>query len=1053
MNNLLQSSPKNPCPVCGRSHDTDCRIRDDGEIVLCHTKGQGGTKSIDCPPDKVNNGDYTYKYVRTDNAGKGVYTLVHSGNSIKKDVRQSGSTEYLYYDRSETPMFKASRVDDGSGGKRFSQFCRELKEDNTWGEWEKFTPSSETPGKWISNFSEEKKKACRGLIRFYQVDNLRPGTAYFVEGESNVEYLREKGFNAFSSCGGAGKLNKYGDPTVNSEDLLAAGINHIVLCPDRDVPGMKHMIEMLSFLKEHNPDIEISWLRVFKDETFSWYRLPKSGGVDLQDYIENRLQDLSDEQVQTAIAQLIEKEVPAYVNSLKQPDASVAYHKGNKNSKDNTKKLVTAEDFLQLDSQIEQILSSDRTSREVNHDLQVLKAKYPDIDSRSFKTMVDSAEQEIEERNVPKFSRMQQIAKLKNKRLNLYKILPQELARLLYDRADQLPVAHEFMFNTLLAVVSSLIGTRSKFMIARGIDYYVAPIIRTATVAPSGSKKTPAMKAITGPLYRMEKQLRDEHKIALEQYHKDLEYYEAHKKEKDFEGEKPVEPLLRRLTMGKATPESIIRFLAQEQNRNSVLIAMDEVSSLFKFNQYTGGDHREMDLREFDGDVMQKDTVNESLLVEKSCVCRTGTTQPETLAKIIIENGDSDDPTGLFARWLFSMPPCPEPYLNLSQVSEVNILDQNLEALYRKIDTLPMVDYEFTKKGVHEFETFQHGLVNLRRGIFSKGVETALPKFEAYTAKFAGILHIIHACYNGEEPSITIPDMFMEMGKYLAKYYLGQVRVLHAYISSTDEISGRMLAIQDFAERKDGVTAQNVLSLPQMKKVKVRDARDLLHQMAANGHGYVEHRGRVLIYHATKSLEHTDMDYEPMYASVLERSIEKVIRGAKHVTPSEMYTSSSIRSRHKTCTLLPEGSTLRDFMVWVFGRMEVLGMGTVTSKGNFIPNMPEEVEDDSQETPAYDYSDLEASLELDVTEEIEVSPNKDETPSNDSTDDPNGVKPGSKFAFRIEEDHPDFDIYKIYKDCEGKVLRWMSDIGLYSVKMAKLGRVVSIPIEFMAFTG
>src|SRR4028118_1164619 len=34
--NLVSSSKSNPCPVCGRTKDGDCRISHDGQMVLCH---------------------------------------------------------------------------------------------------------------------------------------------------------------------------------------------------------------------------------------------------------------------------------------------------------------------------------------------------------------------------------------------------------------------------------------------------------------------------------------------------------------------------------------------------------------------------------------------------------------------------------------------------------------------------------------------------------------------------------------------------------------------------------------------------------------------------------------------------------------------------------------------------------------------------------------------------------------------------------------------------------------------------------------------------------
>jgi hypothetical protein len=33
---LLNSSKSNPCPVCGRTKDGDCRISYDGKMILCH---------------------------------------------------------------------------------------------------------------------------------------------------------------------------------------------------------------------------------------------------------------------------------------------------------------------------------------------------------------------------------------------------------------------------------------------------------------------------------------------------------------------------------------------------------------------------------------------------------------------------------------------------------------------------------------------------------------------------------------------------------------------------------------------------------------------------------------------------------------------------------------------------------------------------------------------------------------------------------------------------------------------------------------------------------
>ena len=49
---LFNSSPLDPCPVCGRDDaGGDCRISDDGALVLCH---HGSTFS---PPSGLKSGD------------------------------------------------------------------------------------------------------------------------------------------------------------------------------------------------------------------------------------------------------------------------------------------------------------------------------------------------------------------------------------------------------------------------------------------------------------------------------------------------------------------------------------------------------------------------------------------------------------------------------------------------------------------------------------------------------------------------------------------------------------------------------------------------------------------------------------------------------------------------------------------------------------------------------------------------------------------------------------------------------------------------------------
>ena len=59
MSSLTPSSTKNPCPVCGRKKDGDCRIKDNG-IVFCHTFAD----------ETVGEEQNGYRFVQQNNDGR-----------------------------------------------------------------------------------------------------------------------------------------------------------------------------------------------------------------------------------------------------------------------------------------------------------------------------------------------------------------------------------------------------------------------------------------------------------------------------------------------------------------------------------------------------------------------------------------------------------------------------------------------------------------------------------------------------------------------------------------------------------------------------------------------------------------------------------------------------------------------------------------------------------------------------------------------------------------------------------------------------------------------
>lgn len=95
-------------------------------------------------------------------------------------------------------------------------------------------------GAWIWNM--------QGVERLpYQLDKLKTHeTVYVVEGEKDADALWARGLPATTNSGGAG-AGKW--KPSDSEWLKAAGVKRVVLLPDNDGPGRKHMDEVAKSVK------------------------------------------------------------------------------------------------------------------------------------------------------------------------------------------------------------------------------------------------------------------------------------------------------------------------------------------------------------------------------------------------------------------------------------------------------------------------------------------------------------------------------------------------------------------------------------------------------------------------------------------------------------------------------------------------------------------------------------------------------------------------------------------------------------------------------------
>jgi energy-coupling factor transporter ATP-binding protein EcfA2 len=193
----------------------------------------------------------------------------------QKPVRASKSVTYPYdrlVDGQIEAIAQVKRSDDGMGKRYFSQ--------------------SHWDGKhWVSGLPDDIKSQVH-LYRIFDPINqdaiAKGEPLLIVEGEGKVDKLHRLSIPATCSIGGAGKWGHYGHQNY-LQDLAGAVV---VICPDRDKPGIKHAEQVAADFPE------AQWL--YSDPTSpEWETPPDNKGFDVGDWVES---GATKEQILGAIA-------------------------------------------------------------------------------------------------------------------------------------------------------------------------------------------------------------------------------------------------------------------------------------------------------------------------------------------------------------------------------------------------------------------------------------------------------------------------------------------------------------------------------------------------------------------------------------------------------------------------------------------------------------------------------------------------------------------------------------------------------------------------------
>jgi hypothetical protein len=363
--------------------------------------------------------------------------------------------------------------------------------------------------------------------------------------------------------------------------------------------------------------------------------------------------------------------------------------------------------------------------------------------------------------------------------------LPVGTRRFVKEAAKAIGCPPELVAVPMLGSLCAGIGASRVVQLKRG--WQESATLFLATVAPPGSKKTPAAKAATRPAWDRQAELKNEYREEREAYEAEYRQWEADKRQTpkgEPLPEPPDEPSMKRTVVEDTTVEALQSVLAA--NPRGVLVTRDELAGWARsMDQYKSGKGAD---RQFWLGVWSNQSVAvdrkgnaEPTILEKPWLSVVGSIQPNVLPDLA--SGRED---GLLDRFLFAYP---EP--QRTRLSDDHISPEasgQVEHLYGKLASLEMREDEDGEAipgviplSVDAWEVFKEVANDLQDEMHAPGFPIRLQgvwsKMEAYLARLALILALCRVADKGGDEQVEARDVLMASG--LVNYFKAHARRVH----------------------------------------------------------------------------------------------------------------------------------------------------------------------------------------------------------------------------------------------------------------------------------
>lgn len=423
--------------------------------------------------------------------------------------------------------------------------------------------------------------------------------------------------------------------------------------------------------------------------------------------------------------------------------------------------------------------------------------------------------------------------------VNWYRVLPLALARDLIHDAELLCVDPIVLFNSLLAAVASLGGTKTPLNVQ---THEIKCNIWAITVLESGGGKSRADNVIFAPLRELQANEDENFKRLRKDY------------QKDSSG---TPPKLRKYIFEVSTIQAVLRRLSESPGHSSVW-ARDEIAGLFNsLGQHSKGkdsEDQQILLKLWDGGGFNVDRVSldDSYSCQASALSISGGIQPGIFRKTF---SDPEDSNGLQSRPLYAVP----KRLKLQRKKGFIHLSERLPLLYDYVNKLPKTVVKISESADIFYSKIVDDNEDLLETINTASLRTWMFKYPTQVLKIALILHLIECFYSPKKDVNILTAETLQRALHLGEYYKASFQFLQEKVSNSDDVSTILLQVLDRAKQSpSGVTARDIYRPLRSIQSKAKSlgldpgiyVEGLFNQLVDSGYGQVVRSGKAVKFTA-----------------------------------------------------------------------------------------------------------------------------------------------------------------------------------------------------------